>query len=219
MTYTVALIGGIGSGKTTVSNLFKKIGVKIIDTDVIAKEILTHNQTIVSNIVKRYGSQCLNIDKSINRKYLRNYMFLYKKEKLWLEQLLHPEIIKNMEKKIKEPKKCLWILLVIPLLIEMQLYQYSNRILLVDTPIQQQFLRTIKRDKISKIQAKLIITSQTTRLKRLSIANDIINNDSTINSLKFCVEKLNNYYSEMSTKNISKHKIVTTQHKGIFLNR
>ncbi|XBC41430.1 MAG: dephospho-CoA kinase [Buchnera aphidicola (Nurudea yanoniella)] len=197
MTYIVALTGGICSGKTTVSNFFKKFGVKIIDADIITREVLNHNQTIINAIIKRCGIKCLNINKSINRKYLKNYIFSNKKNKLWLEQLLHPIIIKKMQEKIKDIKSS-WCLLVVPLLIEMKLYKHVDRILLVDTPIQQQFFRIIKRDKIKKKQIKSIIMSQATRLKRLSLAHDIINNNSKISSLKIFVEELNNNYLKIA---------------------
>ncbi|XBC38357.1 MAG: dephospho-CoA kinase [Buchnera aphidicola (Floraphis choui)] len=197
MTYIVALIGGIGSGKTTISNLFKSIGTEIIDADIITRSILKYDQIIINKIIKKFGTKILKKNGSINRKILRNYIFSNKIEKLWLEKLLHPIIIKKMKKQLKSVTSpwCLW---VIPLLIEMKLYQYTNRILLVDISIQQQFQRVIQRDKINKIQAKSIISSQATRLERLLIADDIINNNNTIHVINADIKKLNAYYLRLA---------------------
>ncbi|XBC43489.1 MAG: dephospho-CoA kinase [Buchnera aphidicola (Meitanaphis flavogallis)] len=197
MTYIVALIGGIGSGKTTISNLFKNIGIKIIDADIITRNILENNKIVINTIIKNCGVQFLKTDGSINRKLLRNYIFSCKTKKIWLEKLLHPIIINTMKKEIKKVTSpwCLW---VVPLLIEMKLYKYTNRILLVDVPIRQQLKRTIKRDKINKVQAKLIISSQSTRQERLLIADDIIYNINTIQSLKIYVKQLNKYYFKLA---------------------
>lgn len=197
MTYIVALIGGIGSGKTTISNLFKDIGIQIIDADIITRNILKNDKMVINAIIKNCGVRFLKIDGSINRKLLRNYIFSCKIKKIWLEKLLHPIIINTMKQEIKKVTSpwCLW---VVPLLIEMKLYKYTNRILLVDVPIQQQLKRTVKRDNINKIQANLIISSQSTRKERLLIADDIIHNINTIQSLKIYVKKLNKYYSKLA---------------------
>ncbi|XBC40421.1 MAG: dephospho-CoA kinase [Buchnera aphidicola (Nurudea ibofushi)] len=197
MTYIVALIGGIGSGKTTISNLFEKIGIKIIDADIITRNILKNDKNVINEILNKFGPKCLNIDKTINRKYLKNYIFSHNLEKSWLEKILHPIIIKRMKEDLNIVKTpwCLW---VVPLLIEMKLYKYANRILLIDTPVSEQIKRITKRDKIDKIQAKLIISSQVTREERFLFANDIINNTKTIKILKMHAKNLNEHYLKLS---------------------
>ncbi|QCI22080.1 dephospho-CoA kinase [Buchnera aphidicola] len=198
MTYIVALTGGIGSGKTIVSNSFKKIGINIIDTDIIAKNIIEYNYNVSDAIKKKFGKKILNSNKSINRSILKEYIFNNKNYRLWLENLLHPKIYKESQNQIKLVKSnwCLW---VVPLLIEKNLEKKSNRILLVDTPIKTQIKRIIKRDNISLQTAKKIIALQASRKKRISISDDIINNND-ISKINRHVHCLNIFYSYLSKK-------------------
>ncbi|XBC44546.1 MAG: dephospho-CoA kinase [Buchnera aphidicola (Schlechtendalia peitan)] len=197
MTYIVALIGGIGSGKTTISNLFKSIGIKVIDADTITRNILKHDQNIIHKILEKFGIKILNTHQLIDRKRLKTDIFSNKAKKIWLENLLHPIIIEIMKKQLKiiEDPWCLW---VVPLLIETNLCKYANRILLVDVPVKTQIARTIQRDNINIIQVKSIISSQATRLERLLIADDIINNTKKISTIKKNIQKLNKYYLKLS---------------------
>ncbi|QCI20352.1 dephospho-CoA kinase [Buchnera aphidicola (Brachycaudus cardui)] len=199
MTYIVALTGGIGSGKTTISNGFKKIGVNIIDTDIIAKNIIQYNSKISNIIKKKFGKEILNTDNSINRILLRKKVFNNKHDRLWLENLLYPDIFQESKKQIKliESNWCLW---VVPLLVEKKLEKKVNRILLVDLPIQHQIKRTVKRDQISVQEAKKIISLQATRKERISIADDIILNTKKIEKIHKHIYYLNFFYSYLARK-------------------
>ncbi|AYN24842.1 dephospho-CoA kinase [Buchnera aphidicola] len=201
MTYIVALTGGICSGKTTVSDSFKKIGVNIIDTDIIGREIIEKKTKISSSIKKKFGKTILNKDNSINRFFLRNYIFNDKKSRLWLEHILHPIILKESKKKIESTKSnwCLW---VVPLLFEKKIEKKANRILLIDTPVRTQIKRIVKRDKISIYEAKKIIAHQISRKKRIYLSDDIIlNKNKNIKKLNSYVYYLNNFYMYLSKKN------------------
>ncbi|QCI17606.1 dephospho-CoA kinase [Buchnera aphidicola (Acyrthosiphon lactucae)] len=206
MTYIVALTGGIGSGKTTVSNEFKKIGINIIDTDTIAKNIIEFNSTISLSIKKKFGKKILNIDNSINRFLLRKYVFNNKNDRLWLENLLYPKIYQETKNQIKitQSNWCLW---VVPLLIEKKLEKKAHRILLVDTPVKEQIKRIIKRDNISHVEAKKIISLQTTRKARISISDDIIFNNKNIKNINLYIYYFNIFYSYLSEK-YHKKKII-----------
>lgn len=175
MTYIVALTGGIGSGKTTVSNSFKKIGVNIIDTDVITKQIIETNKKIFHSIKKKFGNSILNSNQSINRKLLRTCIFHDKQKKIWLEDILIPEIYKESKKQIKLVN-AIWCIWVVPLLIEKKFSKIAHRILVVDTPINTQIQRIIIRDQINLYQARNIIRQQASRNKRILISDDIIFN-------------------------------------------
>ncbi|WP_284443358.1 dephospho-CoA kinase [Buchnera aphidicola] len=203
MTYIVALTGGIGSGKTTVSNGFKKIGINIIDTDVIAKNIIEYNSQILFSIKKKFGKKILNTGNSINRILLRKYIFNNKNHRLWLENLLYPKIYQETKTQIKltQSNWCLW---VVPLLIEKKLEKKAHRILLVDTPVKEQIKRIIKRDKISLLEAKKIITLQATRKQRISISDDIIFNKKNIKKINSYIYYFNLLYSYLSKKNDKK---------------
>ncbi|QCI17034.1 dephospho-CoA kinase [Buchnera aphidicola (Aphis helianthi)] len=195
MTYIVALTGGICSGKTTISNGFKKIGINIIDTDIIAKEIIEKNIKIFNSIKKKFGKRILNFDHSINRRLLKQCIFNNKKDKLWLENILIPEIYKESKRQIKLVKS-IWCLWVVPLLVEKKLDKIAHRILLVDTPVRTQIKRIMIRDKINVYQAKNIIYQQTSRNKRIFISDDIIFNKSkNIQKLNIYVNYLNCFYT------------------------
>ncbi|AWH90567.1 dephospho-CoA kinase [Buchnera aphidicola (Melanaphis sacchari)] len=200
MTYIVALTGGIGSGKTIISNSFKKQGIHIVDTDVIAKKIVEKNMEILNNIKKKFGKKILNLDNSINRILLRNHVFSNKNNKLWLENILHPKIYEESKKQIKSTKSC-WCLWVVPLLLEKKLEKKVNRILLIDTPVKTQIKRIIKRDKINIREAKKIISYQFTRTQRISISDDIIfNKNKKISTLNLYTYYLNKFYTYLSKK-------------------
>ncbi|ALD15163.1 dephospho-CoA kinase [Buchnera aphidicola (Aphis glycines)] len=200
MTYIVALTGGIGSGKTTISNSFKKIGINIIDTDIIGKKIIEKNIKIFHSIKKKFGNNILNSNQSINRKLLRKYIFNDKQNKLWLENMLIPEIYKESKKQIRSSNS-IWCLWVVPLLIEKKLDKIADRILVVDTPVKTQIKRIMIRDEISLYQAQKIIYQQTDRKKRILIADDIIlNNNKNMRMLDIYVHYLNYFYTYLFNK-------------------
>ncbi|QCI24291.1 dephospho-CoA kinase [Buchnera aphidicola (Muscaphis stroyani)] len=200
MTYIVALTGGICSGKTTISNSFKKIGIHVVDSDVISKKIIENNFLVFNAIKKKFGRKVLNIDNSINRSVLKKYIFYNKNNKLWLENLLHPKIYKESQLQIKS-KKSVWCLWVVPLLIEKKLEKRVNRILLVDAPIKVQIKRMIQRDKINSEEAKKIVSLQSTRYERISVSDDIIYNNEKIHKLDWYSYYFDSLYTLLSKKN------------------
>lgn len=199
MTYIVALTGGIGSGKTTISNGFKKIGIHVVDSDIIAKKILKKNFKILDAIKTKFGKKIFNSDQSINRILLRQYIFNNSNYRLWLEKLLHPKIYKETKKQIKMTKSkwCLW---VVPLLIERKLEKKAHRILLVDTSVRNQMIRTIKRDKISFKEAKKIISLQATRKERIRLSDDIILNNKGTEKMEIYIYYLHLFYSYLAER-------------------
>ncbi|PMB55048.1 dephospho-CoA kinase [Coxiella endosymbiont of Rhipicephalus microplus] len=194
----IGLTGGIGSGKSTITNYFAKLGIPIIDADKITHEIMISSQVVLKKIVAHFGKKVLNRENSLNRSQLRRLIFKYPQERRWLENLLHPLIIsimKNKLEKINSP----YCILVIPLLAKARhLINFLDRILVVDIPKFLQIQRTKIRDHLSDKQIKLIFESQTSREDQLAIANDVIVNDKTLSALYEAVLQLHTQYLKFS---------------------
>ncbi len=190
----IGLTGGIGSGKTTVAQLFANLGVPIIDADIIAREVIANDPAVLQKIVKHFGGQVLETSGSLNRNYLRKIIFEQPEQRRWLEALLHPLIIAQMKlqaRAIKAP----YCLLVIPLLIESTLpYALVDRILVVDAAEEMQLQRTQQRDNLSVEEVQHILHSQATRTQRLQMADDVIENNGDREMLKAAVQKMHQYY-------------------------
>lgn len=199
MNYIVTLTGGIGSGKTTVSNFFSTLGIDVIDTDIISRNILTKNNIVLDKIFKKFGKKIIDKNNKINRFKLREIIFNSLLSKKWLENLLHPIIYNSALKKIKESKS-LWCLFVVPLLIESNLKISYDRILVIDIPVNIQLNRTILRDKKNKKDIKNIVAFQINRKKRLSIADDIIDNSGLYKDLFPKIFFLYKFYSLLANK-------------------
>lgn len=195
----IGLTGGIGSGKSTVADMFAQHGVPIIDADVIAREVIEPDQPALLDIIDHFDTPLLQEDGSINRSKLREIIFTHPEERVWLENLLHPLI----RAKIREQIAALnhpYCLVVIPLLLESKdPYSFIDRILIVDTTEVLQLERASKRDNknIESIQA--ILNSQMKRADRLARAHDVILNDGGLMDLEQKVDDLHKKYLEMST--------------------
>lgn len=194
----VGLTGGIGSGKTTVSNMFAKLNVPIIDTDLIARDLIAPFKSAYYAIVGRFGLTITSPDKTINRQKLREIIFNDLDSKEWLENLLHPLIKKNISLKIKSLTES-YCIIVIPLLIETQSYDLVDRVLVVETSEENQVKRTIARDQISEINVHKIIKSQANHCQRLKIADDLIYNNEDCAILMEEVKKLHEIYLILGT--------------------
>ncbi len=197
--FCVGLTGGIASGKTTVSNAFSELGIQIIDTDVIAREAVQPGSFCLAEISRRFGPSIMESNGSLARKKLRGIIFNRPEEKDWLEQLMHPLIAQQTRKQIASapPPYCI---LSSPLLIESPDIEIVNRVLVVDVPEALQISRTLARDKVSETQVKNTINAQLSRNKRLTRADDIIDNSGSKEYVLEQVMSLHRTYLEL-TKN------------------
>ncbi|BAP58454.1 dephospho-CoA kinase [Candidatus Tachikawaea gelatinosa] len=191
--YIIAITGGIGSGKSTIANIFSTFNIKIIDTDLIAKKLTQPNTIVLNKIIKRYGYEIINNDGTLIRKKLREIIFKNYNEKKWLDNLMHPVIEAESQKMIHKyfSPYFLWI---VPLLIEKNLQKKVNRVLVVDINIKKQIYRVMKRDNISNIQAMRIINAQINNSKRRKFADDIIINNYDYSYLSYRVQQLHKKY-------------------------
>lgn len=191
--FVVALTGGIGSGKSLVANLFSELGVAIIDTDVIARELVKPDMPALENIKQHFGSTIINAKQELERAALRKIIFSNPAEKKWLENLLHPLITANVEHQLKTISSP-YCIVVIPLLFETHISDYINRVLVVEAPLDIRVERVRQRDKISKTEIEKIIHSQASDAVRREGADDIIENNGTMDDVAQQVKKLHGLY-------------------------
>ncbi|PHM61602.1 dephospho-CoA kinase [Xenorhabdus ishibashii] len=193
MTYIVALTGGIGSGKTTISNVFSSLGVTLVDADIIAREVVAPGTPALQAIAEHFGADILLPDGSLNRAMLRQKVFAVPKEKQWLNALLHPLIQVETQRQLNQVTTP-YVIWVVPLLIENNLMHLADRVLVVDVPIEIQITRTMARDGVSREQVENILAAQASRQDRLEKADDVIVNHSNEQDIPPLVAELHQQY-------------------------
>ena len=192
----IGLTGGIGSGKSTVCDLFAKFDVPIIDADNIAHELTEPGQPALEEIRKTFGDDIFT-NRVLDRAKLRQSVFSDQKKRLELESILHPLVlveIHNRVEKIQAP----YCIVCIPLLLETDMTENIDRILVVDSPEQDQIRRVQERSQLSEHEVRNIMSAQFGREQRLAAANDIILNDADIAHLEKQVTELHARYLELS---------------------
>ncbi len=196
---TIALTGGIGSGKSIVASFFEDLNVPVIDSDKISKKITLPTGVCFHKIVNAFGEEILTKRGEVNRKKLREIIFDDDESRMKLENILHPMIFKKINSEISNISYP-YSIVIIPLLIEKKSSHRFDRVLLIDTPEKLQLERVLKRDKISIKLFKKIINTQATRKERLKYADDVIMNDSEIRNLNDSVRILHKKYLALSSK-------------------
>ncbi|SUW65310.1 Dephospho-CoA kinase [Buttiauxella agrestis] len=199
MVYTVALTGGIGSGKSTVADNFSRLGITVVDADIIARQVVEPGQPALNIIYEHFGPEILLPDGTLNRRVLRERIFSSPAEKQWLNALLHPLIHQRTQTEISQALSP-YVLWVVPLLVENNLQQKADRVLVVDVSPEVQIARTIARDKVSREHAQQIIAAQATREARLNAADDVINNDGAPEKVAAHVDRLHRQYLELASQ-------------------
>lgn len=192
-TAVIALTGGIASGKTAVSDRFAELGVPIVDTDLIAREVVAPGQPLLGRIADRFGSDILLSDGSLDRRTLREKIFEDPAERQALESLMHPAILQLAQQRIMA-LSAPYCVVVIPLLAENRRHDWITRVLLVDTPEALQKERVMQRDQVTATQAQAALDAQASRADRLAIADDVIVNDSTLEALLEATDRQHQEY-------------------------
>ena len=205
MGYTVALTGGIGSGKSTVADEFAHLGVTVIDADIIARQVVEPGTPALLAIAERFGPQMINDDGSLNRRRLRERIFAHSEDKAWLNALLHP-LIQQETRRQMQASTSPYLLWVVPLLVENRLTDKADRILVVDVPKETQIERTIRRDGVSREHAEHILAAQATREQRLAAADDVIENMGSADAVASHVARLHDKYLVLASQAASQEK-------------
>jgi dephospho-CoA kinase len=195
--YRVALTGGIASGKSTVADLFAALGIPVIDTDVIAREVVEPGRPALAQVVAAFGSDVLDAEGRLDRRRMRERIFGDPDAKRRLESILHPAIRMEMERQSLAAEGPYQVL-VIPLLTEGGRRDHVDRVLLVDVPEELQIERLMRRDGVSHEQAKASLKAQATRAQRLALADDVVRNTGRVDDLREQVARLHEKYLKLA---------------------
>lgn len=179
MTYIIGLTGGIGSGKSTITELFAELGVPSVDADIIAHEVVKKGSPSLAKIIEHFGKHILLDNGELNRAALRELIFANEKEKNWLNDLLHPIIRQEITTQLAA-QTAPYTLFVAPLLIEKNLTTLCDRVLVVDVAPATQLARAARRDHNNIKQIQRIMDAQVSREARLKWATEVINNDANL---------------------------------------
>ena len=184
----IGLTGGIGSGKTAVSDAFQDLGITIVDADLASRIVVQKGKPSLKKIAEHFGNDILNENSELDRAKLREIIFNSDEEKNWLESLLHPAIANQIQDELKASSSP-YTILVSPLLLETNQKEYCSKVLVVDVPVELQVERTLKRDQVPEDQVKSIIKAQISRKNRLEFADEVIINDGSLEELHSTVMK------------------------------
>ena len=195
--FVVAITGGIGSGKSAVSDRFKHLGIKIVDADIASREVVKPGQPALASIREHFGANVIQGDGALDRAQLRALVFANPDERKWLERLLHPLINAYLERELATAASP-YAILVSPLLKETGQSRFANRILVVDVPERVQLERTMARDSNDETQVRAIMAAQSSRAVRLEMADDIIVNDAGFEALDDTVAELHRRYMDLA---------------------
>jgi dephospho-CoA kinase len=197
--YVVGVTGGIGSGKTAVTNIFAELGIAIVDADVASRVVVEPGQPALVEIAAHCGPDILLPDGTMDRAAMRQRIFSDPAEKQWLEQLLHPLINIEIHRQLAAAGSP-YAIFVSPLLVEGSHGELCDRLLVVDVPEHLQLARTMARDQNDAEQVKRIMASQASREQRLARADDVIENNGTLAQLREHVDALHQRYLALAAE-------------------
>jgi len=193
----VGLTGGIGSGKTTVSDMFRGLGVPVIDADEISRELTKKTGAAFQPIVELFGKDLLSASGELQRERLRTLIFTNAKPRAQLEAIIHPLVRKEIARQISVVAHP-YCLISVPLLLEKTGRKDFDSILVVDCPERLQIARTRQRDQAEPAEIRKIIAAQADRQTRLASADDVIYNDQDLAALEKQVRCLHKKYSKLA---------------------
>ena len=180
--YIVGLTGGIGSGKSTIAQRFRELGIAVVDADQASRKVVEPGMPALNIIADRFGAKMIKNDGTLNRAAMRQLIFSQPLEKTWLENLLHPLIAEWIVDQLQRSDSA-YVMLESPLLLETEQHQLVNTLLLVDLPESLQLSRTAERDGDQKQQIQSIIDSQMARDEKLRRADYVFDNSLTLDTV------------------------------------
>ena len=192
-TFVVGLTGGIGSGKTAVSDRFQALGIDVVDADIASRAVVEPGESALDDIAEHFGADVIAADGSLDRARLRALVFADEAERQWLESLLHPRINAWLRDQLAAASSA-YAMLVSPLLIETSQHRLCHRVLVVDVPESVQLERTMARDDNSEAQVRAIMAAQASREDRLARADDVVDNTAPLDTLDDVVAALHDQY-------------------------
>ena len=195
----IGLTGGIASGKSAVADMFAELGIPVIDTDVIAREVVAPGQSALDEIRQHFGDEMIDGDGALNRVAMRELVFADDDARRDLESILHP-LIGAETRRQAEAASGPYQLIVVPLLAGSPLRQFVDRVLVVDCDEETQVRRLIERDDETRDQAQRILAAQASREERLAIADDVIDNSGSLEATQAEVSRLDSYYRELAAR-------------------
>ncbi|MEW7975525.1 MAG: dephospho-CoA kinase [Candidatus Thiodiazotropha endolucinida] len=193
----IALTGGIGCGKSAVSSHLESLGVPIIDADQLAHKLVKPGTPVLLEIQAAFGDGLVDVNGELNRAALRKIVFDDPQQRKRLEGIIHPRILEAMKTWIAK-QSAPYVVLVIPLLFETGQMSLADRVFVVDCDEKLQIDRVAKRDNLNRKQIIQILASQTDRTTRLQGADDVIENNGTVEMLIDATERLHQYYLKLA---------------------
>ena len=194
MAYVVVITGGIGSGKTAVSDYLERRGAAVVDTDVIARSLTATGGAAMPAVIEQFGAGVAAADGSLDRDRMRALAFADPQARQALEAILHP-MIRDEAYRQAAAASAPYVALVVPLLVESNAYlDIADRVLVVDCPEAVQIERTMRRSGLARDQVERILSSQAPRAARLALADDVIVNDAGLDELIAAAERLHLTY-------------------------
>ena len=198
--FAIGLTGGIGSGKSTVADLFAAHGASVIDTDAIAHQLTAPGGLAIDAIRAEFGAACIAADGAMDRPAVRALVFTDPSAKQRLEAILHPLIRQEAERAAAAATGS-YVMFVVPLLVESGRWrQRVARVLVVDCPEQVQIARVMARSALQREQVMAIMAAQATRADRLAAADDVLVNDGSLDTLAPQVERLHAFYAHLASQ-------------------
>ncbi len=199
--FSVGLTGGIGSGKSTVADMFSARGAAIIDTDEIAHRLTGPEGAAIQAIREQFGESFLMANGAMNRTRMRDHVFAESAAKARLEAILHP-LIRVETERAAECAEGAYLMFVVPLLVESGSWrQRVSRVLVVDCSEQTQITRVVSRSSLPEAQVRAIMATQASRAERLAAADDVIDNDGDVPTLVPQVDRLHAAYLALAAAN------------------